>query len=406
MTNRDKLAKRDPRGWLAAGSLLFSLPAFAALEAYPYVSTTVEHDDNVYRYRDGAEALADNGTSRRADTLQRYAAGLVADYTTGRQRLFIDGEARSVRYDRFDTLDHDGHDVSGGLDWALGSAVNGQLKLRDERGLQSFATRSSGNQPGLQDNTTGSLSANLRVLADYELRSRVQGERLRHTRAASRGEDRDESAVALGAAYLGRDQGSVGFEVALASGEYIERSPAEGVTEDFDQVTYELVATWMPSPISTFKIEGGVTDRDNHGINVRDYSGGTGAFSYVRNISPKTSLRFEARRRAQSVEQQDANFVVLTGGELGADWNATPKILVGGSYFYQDDKYQGSPAFEAQGDRKDQSQGLRLRLRYIPLDWLVLTPEVAWEDRSSSIDTEEYDDLRVSLELRLRYPIR
>lgn len=390
---------------LAAGAVLLSMPARATLEAYPYVSATVEHDDNVYRYRDGAEALADNGTRKRSDTIGEYAAGLTADFAYGRQRAFFDGEARKFKYDRFSSLDHDGHSVSGGMDWELGSALNGRFKLSDERRIQNFATRSSNNQLGLQKDSSGSLTANLRVLADYELRSRVTGERLRHTQSFARNEDRDETAVALGAAYLGRDQGSVGFEVEFASGDYVERGPAEGVTEDFDQVTYELVSTWVPSPISTFKFEGGATQRNNNGINVRDYSGATGALSYVRTISPKTSLSFEALRRTRSVEQQDANYVVLTGGDLGAEWNATPKIVVKGSYFYNDEQYQGSPRFEAQGDRKDRSQGLNLRLNYIPVDWLVLTPQLTWEDRSSSLASEEYDDLRVSLELRLRFPI-
>ncbi|MGQ0697619.1 MAG: hypothetical protein ACT4PZ_05185 [Panacagrimonas sp.] len=393
---------------------LVSLPAGAQLEAFPYVAATVEHDDNVFRTRDEDEALALVGDREQQDTLTKYAAGIEAKYALGLQRFVFDGEARTFKYDRFEGLDHDGHKVSAGMDWQLGSTLKGDLKVVDTRQIQDFSNVSSGTRFGFQDFTAAGLSANLRVLGDYELRTRLGGDRLRHTLDSSRFEDRDEYKGALGFVYLGQGQSSIGLEVEYSEGEYIERDGLplerrEGLTLEFDQTVYQAVMVWQPSDLSRLEAQLGVTDRTNEGTNVDDFSGATGGLSYQRNFSPKTNIRVGVQRRTYSVDQQNQNFVVLTGGDIAFNWAPTPKFLVSSSLFFNE------ADFEDEFGREDDQRSFNLKLAYVPVDWLVLTPALTWEERTSNLDgrvfdgvevIEDYDNFRVSLEVRLRFPIR
>lgn len=387
---------------LAIASLTGLAPGMARadFEAFPYVATTVEYDDNVFRTLDENESLGLLGDPEQTDTLTKYAAGIETQYTVGLQRFFLEAEGREFKYDHYDNLDHDGHEVSGGVDWNLGSALNGNLKAENSRKVQDFSNISVGQELGFQKFTNALLNANLRLLRDYEMRSRFRTERLRHTLEASLDQDRDEYAGALGFAYLGQGASSVGVEVEFTSGEYINRLPTGGLTEEFDQIVYQAIAIWVFSDISRFEIQLGVTDRDNMGQTVDDYSGTTGALYYQRTISAKTKLKGGFQRRSYSVDQQNQNFVVITGGDINLTWSPTRKVELLTSYANNEADFRGV------GSRKDRVQAVNLKVEYLPRDWLVLTPALTWEDRISNFEEEEFDDFRIGLEIRLRLPIR
>ncbi|MGQ0501293.1 MAG: hypothetical protein ACT4P0_01600 [Panacagrimonas sp.] len=385
---------------MAGIAALAPLSARAEFEAFPYVGSSIQYDNNVFRTRDANESLGLLGDDTQQDTLTKYAAGLETQYKAGLQRFFLKGEGREYRYDHYDNLDHDGYEVTAGTDWNLGSVLNGTLRLGDSRLVQDFANISVGADLGFQRYRDATGTVNLRLLRDYELRTRFKVQRLRHTLDASRDQDRNEQQGAVGLALLGDKQSSIGLEVEYTAGDYINRVPTGGLTEEFDQIAYQAVVIWVFSEISRFEIQLGVTDRDNQGSDVEDYSGATGAVYYQRSISAKTNVKAGFQRRSYSVDQQNENFVVITGGDVNFSWSPTRETVLTTTYANNQADFRGATG------RTDRIQSAGLKLEYIPRDWLVLMPNVAWEDRASNFAEEEFDDFRIGLEVRLRYPIR
>lgn len=415
-------------GWplgLAMAGLAGLAPgtASAEFEAFPYVATTVEYDDNVFRTENEAESEIRLQDPEQADVLTKYQAGIETQYKVGLQRFFLDAEVLEFKYDHYDNLDNSGHEVAGGMDWKVGSALNGNLKLESNRRVQDFTNIQvvlpnpddpGGNRPelGLQKYANAVLNANLRLLRDYELRSRFRAERLRHTLLDQAEQlNRDERAGAVGLAYLGQGASSIGLEAEYTSGEYIDRPATGGLAEEFDQIVYQAIAIWVFSDISRFELQLGFTDRDNQGgflnettgeqVDVDDYSGTTGALYYQRTISAKTAVKGGFQRRSYSVDQENQNFVVITGGDINLTWSPTRKIIFTSSYANNEADFRGAVG------RTDRVQTVALKAEYLPRDWLVLTPALTWEDRiSHPLQEEEYEDFRVGLEVRLRLPIR
>ena len=133
--------------------------------------------------------------------------------------FFLDGRINKTTYSRFDFLDFDGSDVNGGLEWKLGSNLNGDVTLGRTRNLRDFADFSGGVQRSIETATTGSAGASLAILSDYEINGRVGTSRIRNSLATSRDADLDEDSVTIGAAYKGRTGISLGVEAVFLSGE-------------------------------------------------------------------------------------------------------------------------------------------------------------------------------------------
>ncbi len=391
---------------LSSAAVLFGAalasPAYAVLEATPFAFYKVERDDNVFRHRDSAEAAAQSTTNdpEMADTLQIYGVGMDASYTVSNQKFFVDGRINKTRFSHFDFLDFDGSDINGGVEWKVGSNLNGDLTLGRTRNLRDFADFSGGVQRSIETATTGSAGANLAILSDYEISGRVGTSRIRNSLATSRDADLDEDSVTIGAAYKGRTGISLGVEGVFLSGEYIERSPIEG----YDQRTYQVVATWTPSPVSSFEGAIGSTERDNDAPAQADFSGATGSLSMTYNFSPKTYGMLSVQRNVSSVDEQNENFVVVNGGSVFLAWNPSALLKTSFSLLRQNEDYRGQvPGMMA---REDDLLSMTLSADYSVGRYVVLTPSIAYEDRTSNQDFQEYDDWRYGLELRLQYPIR
>lgn len=392
---------------LAAALTTLPMSAYAVLEVTPFVSATAEHDSNVFRFRDGDEALAQRGERKRADTLMSYQAGLNANYALGLQKFTLDGTVGKYEYDRFSELDYKGHSVKGLLDWQLGSLVTGSLEASDKRELQGFETITDAIDRSLRDETGAALIVKLRLFQDWELRPRARLARARYSLETTRQQDLDEDEVALALSYLGRASLSVGLEGVLTQGEFIRREEGDGSVEEYDQETLQLVGRWTPNPISSIDYTLGASRRDNKGVDVDDDSAMVGSLGMTRNISQKTSLYGGVARAFQSAQREGESTVVSTSVNAGMYWNATPYLTLNAYGYHAWETFKDSVLEGGElGDRKDEVLGLTASVIYAPRPWINLTPALGYADRSSEVDGEEYDAFQASLEFKLLYPMR
>ena len=379
--------------------------SFAILEFTPYVSSQVEYDDNVFRNKDGDEAEAERGDRQRDDTLMRYRAGFTSAYTAGLQKLKLDASGSKYEYDHFNELDHKAHDVLGSLDWQVGSLLKGTLEARDVRELQGFETRATTTDRSMRDETDASLVTKLRVFNDWEIRPRGRIARARYSLDTTENQDLDEDEGALAISYLGRASLTFGVEAVYTKGDFIRRDPAAGVIEEYDQMTYQLVGRWAPSPVATMDFTLGASDRDNKGVNVDDDNDVVGSVGITRNISEKTSIVGGVSRGIYSAQEEGESSVVVTAINLGAYWAATPYLSLNAYSYYSWETFKDSVIGNTGEDRKDEALYVGVSMVYAPRPWINITPNLTYSDRTSDVSSEEYDDFQAGLELKLLWPM-
>ncbi|MGH8516430.1 MAG: outer membrane beta-barrel protein [Panacagrimonas sp.] len=388
---------------------LMALPmsAQALLEFTPYVSAQVEHDDNVFRDKDGDEAQAVRGDSQRDDTRMRYRGGFTSNFTAGLQKLKLEASGSKFEYDHFKELDHKEHDALGSLDWQIGSLLKGTLEARDRRELQGFETRADTNDRSMRDQTDASLVTKLRVFNDWEIRPRGRIARARYSLDTTENQDLDEDEAALALSYLGRAALTVGVEAVATQGDFIRRDPGDGIIEEYDQWTYQLVGSWTPSPVASMDFSLGASDRNNKGDNVSDDKEVVGSLLLKRGISEKTTLYGGVSRGIYSAQEEGESSVVATSVNLGAYWAATPYLTLNTYAYYSLEDFQDSVIGGAdEENREDEVISAQLSLIWAPRPWINVTPHVGFSDRTSDVEAEEYDAFQTGLELKLLWPMK
>ncbi|WP_420468476.1 outer membrane beta-barrel protein [Panacagrimonas sp.] len=379
----------------------------AALAIVPFVSGSVEYDNNVLRLPNNATALQQRGDPRREDAVKTYSVGVGADYSMGAQSLKLGVAANRTEYNRFTELDFEGHEVSGSLNWAVGSIVNGSVTLRDARALENFAGRTDAvGDRAVRDNTTVAADAKLRLLSRYEFRPGLQASRARYSLSTSQQQDLDEETLKFGLSYVGSGRGDIGLEAVVGQGDYLRRTPGPGVIEEYDQLTLQLVGTWQPSPITTFSFGAGSSRRDNRGVDVGDNSAFVGNLNVSRTVSVKTSLYTGVYRSVSSSELQGESTVVSTGWNVGGNWKPVEGLSFNANFLLQDDRFEDSIAVDNGGERRDDLQSASVSAEYTVRRWLVLKPYYEWEDRSAEIPGGSYKAYQAGLEVKLQFPAR
>lgn len=383
-----------------AALLLAAQPVAAQLEGEPYAAAQLTYDSNLLRFRDADEAQAVSGKRERADTVQALRAGVALQYTLGLQRFYGGAEHRELRYERNEQLDHSEHRVLGGLQWQVAHVADGVLEAEEDKRIESFENR---NSDALSLVTQRRLRSEnrLAVTPDWQLQLDLTGERQRHSLESSRNYDRDEEAARVAVARTAPSLLNGGLSLEQRRGDYPEREPREGLAESYDQRTAELFAVWA-SPVSSLRVEIGHTRRDNEGENVEGFGAVTGSVSWDRGSDGKHQLRLEGFREIRSVEEVDANAVTETGVSLGLDWFVTAKTVLRTVGQWRHSDFAETSASAGHG-RRDQDYSAELALQYKPLFWLSLQPLLALERRRSNRQDREYEDVRVGLELELRY---
>jgi len=378
-------------------ALGWSAGAGAELELIPYGSAQYVYYSNVFEVSGRDEAIAQNGTDERDDTALRYTAGAEASATFGQQRLHVQAEASRVDYDTFTQLDHNEHLIDGGLDWKLGSTVDGGVGYRQERRLASLADLDT-SERRLQTDRTGRATVNVNVTPSWRVET---GAEIYQTELPLTGApefELEEKRGSLGVKYGGLAQVAVGVLAEYTDGEYSGVPFASSYKEKALQLTLDYVL----SGISTFKAQAGVVEREDDDAPPGDdgTQGFTGLLAYDREISVKTKLHTQVYRRLDSYDA-GANTLTDTGALVGLSWQATPKILVKTQYQYvRSDFESGTPGNIG---REDRLSAATLDLTYELLQWLSVRPFAEYRDRESNLPDASYNAAVAGLELRARF---
>lgn len=386
---------------LAAAAMPKIAPAQTAV--IPYAAEEFEHNSNVFYLPSNGPIPVGNGGATLADNDLRTLAGVDATYDWNRQVFHATGEARRFDYDHFSYLDHNEGLLDGGMDWKLGSVLDGVVDYRHERRMVPFQELIDSTQLFLETENIATASANVQLMPDWRLESLAKARTLDSPRPGLLDLSLREDSIHEGLRYLGVANLSAGFELEYLSGRFTHDPTAE--TPRYHQTTAQFAANYAVSGLTSFKGALGYTRRsDEVGDNV---SGITGSLGYQRNLSGKTTLNLNASRAVNSYVSTAGSEVDTSAG-AALTWRITYKTSLMAGYTWTESKFPQLLVVNgvSENNRVDHFQYANLEMDYQVLHWLSVRAYTHYQTRHSNLEGFSFDSTIYGIEFQARLPKR
>jgi len=401
--------QRSPRiarsATVAAAALLAGAaqPALAATFFSPFATLGYEHNSNVFMRPSSAPPFAAQGITALGDTILDYEAGLGSELDFGPDRLTLDASATRDQYDRFSFLNHYEYLFDGDFDWRLGPVVDGTATFEQTRYMAPF-TNTFTTSLLLNTDRTASVAVRVLMTPEWRLDLTPQLNEVDTPLPGFPDFKLTETSGAAGLDYLGFGKLTAGVLFTADRGRY------EGIAAAtrYQQREFDLTANYKVSGFSSLAASAGYTSRNSQ-VNPADSipapagvgafagyagtvgttSGATGALTYERQFTGKTSGHISVFRRVESYAA-GANPEIGAGGEVGLTWKADPKITVSLTYGLARDQIEGGLIVVNIANRTDRTQTAAFDVRYAALSWLTVRPYVNWNKAISTFTLGNY----------------
>ncbi|MFW2439418.1 MAG: outer membrane beta-barrel protein [Arenicellales bacterium] len=316
------------------------------LDLKPYVSLGATSDSNLFRLSDdSAEAL---GATDLSEDYYRAAFGAVLDWQRQRQKLDIDAEINSNKFKRFDTLDYTGGHVKARWLWVLGNLWDGKASYNYNRTLKSF-----GNSliPSRDIKTTNHLALDADRKINERWFARMGGYLKDVDFSDSPRNNKKEYNIKVGAFYKSHANNTTGIVLRVTEASFQDRgvNVARLIDDGFTTSSLDAVARWTLTGKSRISARLGYTKREQNNVSVNDFDGMTGRFIHYWALSKKTRIQSSIWRILSTLGDEIANYAVVTGAGVEADWRVANKTkMIGGLTFEQRD-FQEAPELIGDG---------------------------------------------------------
>jgi hypothetical protein len=390
-------------------------PVETASTFSPYATVSYQHDSNVFTIPGIDPTYAAAGITQLGDSIIDYEAGVDSLLNLGADSLTLDGQATRAQYDRYSFLDQTDYKFHGDYAWHMGSIVDGTVSYLQSRYMAAF-TDTLATSLLLDTERTALVAVRVLVTPEWRLDLTPEEHWLDTPVPGFGGFGLRENIGVAGLDYLGFGRLTAGLQFTYDSGRY---TGIEDATR-YDQRSEDLTASYRVGAFSTFKAEAGYTTRDSE-ANPADsiaappgspiftgYAGmvgttsaATGALTYQREITGKTSASLVLFRRVDSYSA-GANPEIGTGGALGVAWKADAKITVNLAYNLEEEQIKGGLIVIDASNRTDRTQTAQLAIRYQALSWLTIRPYANWQRATSTFTLGNYSATIVGVDVTAR----
>jgi len=399
---------------ILGGALCVGMPAQAQLTMTEAASAAYEYNSNVFAVPGGSPIPSPYVGTGHSSSIQTYSGDLHPTYEWSEQRLVLDLQGREQRFDSYSQLNHSEYIARADLDWASGSRVQGTLGVFRERRMVRFIDVVT-SQLLLETETRGNAGIIIPVGNRWRLEGDFTSKKDDSPRPGSPELSLKEQSGKAGLKYNPFSDLFVGLTSEYLKGQFsgigtgIPASGPNGYV-DYRQVETLLVADRKTSKTDSMHAGIGYTRRTLTS-GTSNISTVTGEFSYVRDITGKTSITFGVSREANA-------YITTTSAEidnvahLGVQWRPTGKATVKLNERWVRSKYPdwyvtvGTGPTESfyLSERDDTSRETRLELEYQLIPQLMIRPYLTLEDRDSNIAQFKYGATVYGLEIRGQLP--
>jgi exopolysaccharide biosynthesis operon protein EpsL len=345
------------------------------------VGGNVSHDSNVFRAADSANA--------QSDTISTGYVGLRFNKPYAQQRFQADITETAYRYQTSSQLNFNGLAYRAAWQWHLTPRFSGTLSADRSESLVSFAdTNATNRNVRTTDNRIfnldGEIAAPWHVLLGVK-----QSDQSSEVPTQAQPDFRSVAADA-GLMYLTSSGNTVRITQRAVRGHYLNAAfdPNNFTNADYRQYESELQATWNLSAKSVLSGQVAWLDRRNDTFTQGDFSGLTGALSYVWTPVYKLSLEVAAKRDLVPWQDVNATYRVDNAISLAPTWRVSTRIAVRARVEHVQSAFRGGSANGS--SREDVTNTALVGADWTPLRSLTLGASLQEDRRSSSDPLSEY----------------
>ena len=291
--------------------IFFSIPSIAEgiIDIKPYVSTSIDYDDNVFRFSSPEQAKAAFGSSTTSDTVKRVDLGIDINLRLSRQLLTLSSNINESRYNRFKILDNTGKSNRLSWSWRLGSDVYGELTASKNEAIAGF---NEIKQPVNNLRTSSHQIANINwnLHPDWTLSTSYEKAKTGNNLSDFKALDREDDIYESGIRYLNQRGTQVGLSYRVADSNFPSRT---GFTQLFfgDESTQkEIIANlaWLPTSKTRISARISQVSLSHPGLSIRDFNG----ISQLWNIPSASSLRAHRNARISGTWKSEGASVPMS----------------------------------------------------------------------------------------------
>jgi exopolysaccharide biosynthesis operon protein EpsL len=375
---------------LRAGSValigsLFSVPALAELSdtLHPFVSASINHDDNLFRLSDDRLRLIDGG----ADTYRSVIGGLNFKRPVERQLFSGTAKFSRVNFDRNSQLDYTGKDLSGEWRWFLAAHFDGHIGGSYKQVLASFSDFHS-DQLNVRVTKTQYADGTWRFHPSWQLRTGYTNDRYTYDLVSERNNDRTEEAGMAGVDYLAASGSTIGFQFRRLKGSYpYQQSLGAGFDNGYVQQEEKINILWLATGSTQVMFLGGWVQRKHNFQADRDDIGTNGRL--IVNWAPveRVNLVAQTWREFGAIEGALVNSALSKGASGGATWDFSAKIQAVANLKHEKREFtpfSGAGVLLSSASLSDSSNLASVGLVYKPLRSISLQASAFRDRRSGS----------------------
>ena len=374
--------------------LLLSTSSFAEgiIDIKPTIGTSINYDDNVFRFSSPDQAKAALGSSNMSDLVKQVDLGVEVNLRLSRQLISFTSNINENKYSRFSNLDNTGKAIGLRWDWRMGSDFYGTLSANKTDAIAGFNETQSAIK-NIRTTDKQSASINWNLLPDWTLYLNGERNNLSNQAISSIQLNREDHIVESGIRYQSQLGTQLGLSYRMIDARFPNRTglirTLFGSESSEEEVA--LTAAWLPAPktrISTRLSHVNLTRKDSL---LSEFNGFNQHWGLDYAATSKVNFNFAAYQDLSPIDDVVSTYVKTTGVEINPSWNITSKVVLRGNLSYAENAYIGSAAISNNNiERLDTSTQAGLSLIYTPTLKSLLEFQYTGERRTSNIADAGY----------------
>lgn len=392
------------KGLSAWSLLLLSTSSFAEgiVDIKPYISTSVNYDDNVFRFSSPDQAKAVLGSSNSSDLVKQLDLGLDVNLRLSRQLISFTSSINENKYSRFSNLDNTGKAIGLRWDWRMGNDFYGVLNASKANAIAGFNETKSPIK-NIRSTDSQSASINWNLHPNWTLYFNGERDNLKNKAISSIQLDREDHIVETGIRYQSELATQLGLSYRVIDSSFPNRAglirTLFGIQSNEEEVA--INAAWLPAPktrISTRLSHVNLVRKDSQ---LSDFNGFNQHWGLDYAATSKLNFNLVAYQDLSPIDDVVSTYVKTVGLAVNPSWNITSKVVFRGNLSYAENAYIGSAAISNNNtERLDTSTQAGLSLIYTPTLKSLLELQYAGEKRTSNIAGAGYTFNNVNLLFR------
>ncbi|KQP17933.1 hypothetical protein ASF43_08695 [Pseudorhodoferax sp. Leaf267] len=339
----------------------------------------------------------------RSETRDMTTLGMELDKQYSLQRVELDASVVANRFRTSDYLNYNALNYRAVWHWSLTPRLHGTLRREQDEALNSY-DYFGGRARNLRTDQTTAASMEAVVGRDWRLLGGLERETRTNEQPIAEQGDYTLRNVSIGVRYLFPSGSSISYRLLDGQGTYQNRIP--GVTalpRSFEQLQHELRFAWAVTGKTTVGARIAHLSREHPGLALRDFSGVVGDINAQWAATGKLHFQALASRGLSANQNNTSSYISNSRLGLSANWSVRSRTVVYAGFDRTINDFDGTPPGVVPENREDKIHGMRLGLRWTPIDALSFGAAVQRSRRTSTISGADYTNNSATVDATFRF---